>query len=154
MDVEHTSPLGVRERPNAVLGGEPRERGRRLPASAQDHERDPLRKGDEDARTLAIPRADEPDRPGRQARGFECGPEDLVDEHGHGLQCRAARSQHCRVQALEQLAGDVEGHIGAGFEVRSDGSDRDPALAHAKPVRSVHESASRSSGGSSAMTET
>ncbi len=38
--VEHAAALGVRERPHAVLGGEPRERGRRLAAPAEDHERD------------------------------------------------------------------------------------------------------------------
>ena len=42
----------------------------------------------------------------------------------------AAGAQHGRVQALQQLAGDVERDVRPGLEVRADRSDRDPPLAH------------------------
>ena len=47
----------------------------------------------------------------------------------------AAGPEHRGVQALEQLAGDVERDVRPRLEVRSDRADRDPPLAHAKPVR-------------------
>ena len=135
MDVEHAAAFCVGERPHAVLGRESRKGRRRLAASAQDHERDPLRERDEHACAFALRRADEPDRARRESGSFESGTQNLVDEHGHGPQCGAAGPEHRGVQALEQLAGDVERDVRPRLEVRSDRADRDAPLAHAKPVR-------------------
>ena len=135
VDVEHSAAFCVGERPHAVLRRESRECCRRLAAPSQDHERDPLWKGDEHACAFALGRADEPDRAGRESGGFESGAQNLVDKDGHGPQCGAAGPEHRGVEALEQLAGDVERDVRSRLEVRSDRPDRDAPLAHAKPVR-------------------
>ena len=81
VDVEHSAALGVRERTNAVRGGQPLERGRRLAAAAQDHQRNQPRQRHERLGAGALRRAHEPDRSARQARLVERGPQHLVDEH-------------------------------------------------------------------------
>jgi hypothetical protein len=112
-----------------------RQRGGRLSATAQDDERDQPWQRDESARALALGRAHEPDGPSRQARRLQRGSQDLVHEGGHGGECRSARPQHRRVEALQQLAGDVERDVWPRLEVCSDSPDRDSALAHAQAVR-------------------
>ena len=52
MDIEHAAAFRVGECPHAVLGREPCERGGGLSAPAQDHERNPLRRRNEDAGTV------------------------------------------------------------------------------------------------------
>ncbi len=61
--------------------------------------------------------------------------QDLVDEDGDGAQRGAARPQHGGVEALQQLARHVESDVRPCLEVRADGPDRDPPLAHVEPVR-------------------
>ena len=47
----------------------------------------------------------------------------------------AARTKHGAVQALQQLAGDVDGHVRPRLEVRADDADRNAPLGHVEPVR-------------------
>ena len=63
---------------------------------------------------------------------------------------RAAGAQDGRVEALQELAGDVEGDVRARLEVRADGADRDAPRLDRSPFSSVHASSARSSGGSAA----
>ena len=88
-----------------------------------------------DARALAIGRAHEPDRGRRQPGLLERRAQHVVDERRDGAQRRAARAQDRRVQALQQLAGDVERDVRPRLEVRADGADRDPPLVHDEAVR-------------------
>ena len=117
-----------------TLTDESRELCGARPASAQDHERDPLGQRDERAGALAVGRADETDSLRREAGGRERRPEHLVDEDGDRAQRRAPGPQHRCVQALQQLPGDVEGDVRPGLEVRADGADRDPPHRHAEAV--------------------
>ena len=79
-------------------------------------------------------RADEPDRARRQACTLESRAQHLVDEHGHRAQRGAAGAQDDRVQALQELPGDVERDVRPGLEVRADRADRDPPLADLEAV--------------------
>jgi hypothetical protein len=135
MDVEDAAPLGMGERPDAVLRGEPGELRRRLAASAQDDERDPPWQRDEDTRPFPVGRTHEPDRPRREGGLLERRSEDAVHELGHGVQRGAACAEDAGVQALEQLSGDVEGDIRASLEVRADDADGDPPLLDEEAVR-------------------
>ena len=135
MDVEHAPTLGVGERAHSVLGGQAREGGGRLAAPAQDHERDPLRHRHEHSSALAIGGADEPDRSGWQAGVLESWSQHVVDEDGHGAESGATSAQNSCVQALQQLASDVEGDVRPSLEVRADSPDRDPPLADLEAVR-------------------
>ena len=118
-----------------MLGGQPCKLGRGLPAAAQDHEWYPLRHRHEHSCALAVGRAHERDGTRRQPGSLQRRPEDVVDEEGHGSQCRAAGAQDGCVQALEELTGDIEGDVRACLEVGADDADRDPALADLEPVR-------------------
>ena len=111
------------------------ELGRRRAAPAQDDERDPLGHGHENACAFPLGRADEPDGARRQTGGLERRAERLVDKHGHRAQRGAAGAQDGRVQALQQLTGDVEGDVRARLEVGADGPDRDAPFAHLEAVR-------------------
>jgi hypothetical protein len=68
------------------------------------------------------------DRLGRKARFLERGAQYVVDEHGDGAESRGAGAQHDGVQALQQLAGDVQRDVRPRLEVRADHADRDPPL--------------------------
>ena len=127
MDIEHATTFGVGQRPDAVLGCETGERSGRLAAPAQDHERNPLRQRDESPCALPVARADEPDGSGRQARRLEGRTQDLVDEDGHGSECGCAGPQHRRIEALQELACDVECHVGTSLEVGTHRPDRECA---------------------------
>ena len=127
VDVEDAAALGVRERADAVLRRVPRERSGRRPAPAQDHERDQLGQRDEHSGSLAVGRAHEADGRRRQGRSLERGAENVVDEHGHGPERGAARAEDGGVEALQELAGDVERHVRARLEGRADDADRDRA---------------------------
>ena len=128
MDVEDTASLRVRKRADSVLGRQLRELGGRRAAPAEDDERDALRHRHEHPGPLSIGRADEPDGAGRQAGSLEGGAQDVVHEHGHRAQRGSACAEHGRVQALQELAGDVQSDVRSGFEVRADDADRDPTL--------------------------
>ena len=81
VDVEDAAALGVRERPDAVLRGEPRERGGRLAAPAQDDERDQARAAMTSSR--APSRSGErtsPTAPGGSPARLERRAQDVVDE--------------------------------------------------------------------------
>ncbi len=132
--VEHAPALGVRERADAVLGRETREARGRLAAATEDHERDLARQRDEDARSLAVGGANEPDRGTRQPGCLEGGPEHVVHEDRDRSERGAAGAEHGGVEALEELSGDVERDVRARLEVRPDGADRDPALRHPQAV--------------------
>ena len=75
-----------------------------------------------------------PDGTRREPRLLERGPQDLVDEQRDRPERRAARPQDRGVEALQQLAGDVERDVRSGLEVRADGADRDPPLADPEAV--------------------
>jgi len=79
--------------------------------------------------------ADEPDGAGREPARLERRPQHVVDERGHGAERGPAGAQHGRVEALQQLAGDVQGDVRARLEVRADRADGNAPLAHAEPVR-------------------
>ena len=81
-----------------MLGPLPRRITSGTSAGIETSARAPSRSGD----------ADEPDRRRRQARALERGTQHLVDERGDRAQRRAAGAQNGRVQALQQLSGDVE----------------------------------------------
>ena len=119
-----------RGRASGRRSGPPAGRARRSlgPLPAQDHERDERGQRDEHARALAIRGAHESDRRGRKARCLERGAQHVVDEHGDGAERRAAGAEHDGVQALQQLAGDVERDVRPRLEVRADDADRDPPL--------------------------
>ena len=68
------------------------------------------------------------DRLGRKARFLERGAHHVVDEHGDGAEGGGAGSEHDGVQALQQLAGDVQRDVRPRLEVRADHADRDPPL--------------------------
>ncbi len=58
----------------------------------------------------------------------------LVDERRHGVQCGAAGAQHRRVEALQELPGDVDRDVRPRLEVRAYGADRNPAHADTQAV--------------------
>ncbi len=89
----------------------------------------------EHAGALAFGRADESDGAGRETCALERRAQNLVDEHRDSTESGTARTEDSRVQALQQLARDVERDVRPRFEVRSDGSDRDSALADPQAVR-------------------
>ena len=134
MHVQDAAAFRMRQRPDAVLGRVAGELGRRPPAAAEDDERDQLRQRDERPGTLAILGAYEADRARRQPRSFERRSQDVVDEHGDRSERRSAGAENRRVQALQELAGDVEGDVRPRLEVRADDSDRHTPLLEAKPV--------------------
>ena len=135
VDVEHAAALRVGERADAVLGGEPRERRSRLPAAAEDRRagraaacetssRAPSRSAERTRPTAPS------GRPAASSAGRSTSSTSTVTVRERG----AAGPQERRVQALQELAGDVEGDAGPGLEVRADGADRDAPLAHAQAV--------------------
>ncbi len=125
----------MRQRAYAVLRSELRELRGRLPAPAQDHERDQPRERDEEPRALPIRRPYEADCTGRKPGLDERRPEHVVDERRDRAQRRATGAQHSRVEALEELTRDVERDVRPRLEVRPDDADRDPALAHTQSIR-------------------
>ncbi len=125
VDIEHATTFGVGQCPDPALGCETGERSGRLAAPAENHERNPFRQRNQSPCALPVARADEPDGSGRQARRLEGRTQDLVDEDGHGSECGCAGPQHRRIEALQELACDVECHVGTSLEVgthRPDGN--------------------------------
>ena len=129
----------MRERPNAVLGGESRASAAvvsRFRAGSRAGSAAEGRRGRERPRDLPNGRA----RPPRQA-----GPRLRVRAGGFR---RPARSRFWPrrpfaapvFRLLSSWPATSRATLGRASKGGSDGSDRDPALAHAKPVRSVHES--------------
>ena len=102
VNVEDAAALGVRERADAVLRREARERRRRLAASTQDHEGDEVRQRDE----CPHPRG-RPSGPGRRptpaARCSSAGRSTWSTSVFDSPERRAARAQDDRVQALQNL---------------------------------------------------
>ena len=103
VDVENAASLGMCERPDAVIGREPRERRRRRAAAAQDHERDPAWQRDQHLRAGALGRAYEPDGASVDPFCLERGPQHPVDQLRRRSERGAARAQHDRVEALQHL---------------------------------------------------
>ena len=122
------------ERAHAMLGRDSRQRGGRVPAPPQDHQRDQRRERDQNGGSLALGRAHKPDRCRWQAGPLQPRAQHVVDQHGHRAQRRRAGPQHRCIEAFQQLAGDIESDIRARLEVRADRPDRHAPLAHAQTV--------------------
>ncbi len=75
-----------------------------------------------------------PIAPGGRPRRLERGPHDVVDEHGDGAQSGGAGAQDARVQALQELRGDVDRNTGPRLERRADDAYRDPPHADDEAV--------------------
>ena len=149
VDVEHAAALGVGERPHAVLGGEPRERRRRLgPLPRRITSGTSAGSETSDARALAVGRAHEPDRApaaARPARAPAAAPRRRAPSTVR--ERRAARAEDGGVQALQQLRPRRRARRSAAPRSsrrrRRSGS---AARARRRPFASVRVPISRSSG--------